>query len=93
MFFERPVGVHKYIVQISRAEYVEVFAECVVDNRLESRRCVGQPKWHDTVFVKSESCLECCLLFFPCRHANPVISLADIELSKPLCSLELILEV
>ena len=86
------IGVNQDIVDISGNKYIQVLSEDGVNKRLEHRRCIRKAEWHNSILVMPVPRTKGCLPFFAIFHPNQVESASDVELGKPLGSLDSVLD-
>ena len=86
------IGVNQDIVNISGNKYIQVLSEDGVNKRLEHRWCIRKAEWHNSILVMPVPRTKGCLPFFAIFHPNQVESTSDVELGKPLGSLDSVLD-
>jgi hypothetical protein len=89
MFIPRLV-VYQYIIEEHQKVFPQLSSEDVVHARLESGRCISQPKWHDQELKMSEVVSECGLLYILLPDVDLMILGSQIDLGEENYPMQLV---
>src|SRR4051812_16206183 len=84
------LGEDQYIIEIDQDKFICVGVEDEVHHSRESWRSIDKAERHDSIFIRTKACSECCLgnIFF--TNANLMITHTKIKLGEHFSTFELL---
>ena len=84
------LGEDQNIIEIHQNEFIGVGVEDKVHHSREYWRSIDKAERHDSIFIRTKACSQCCLgdIFF--TNANLMITNTEVKLGKHLCTFELL---
>ena len=83
------LGEDQYIIEIHQDEFIGIGVEDEIHHSRECWRSIDKAERHDSIFIRTKACSECCLGNIFYTNANLVITHMDIKLGEYLGTFEL----
>ena len=84
------LGEHQDIIEIHQGEFIGVGVEDEVHHTRESWRGIYKAERHDSIFIRTKACSECCLGNILFTNANLMITHMKVKLGENFSTFELL---
>ena len=84
------LGKGQGIIEIHQDEFICVRVEYEVHHAREHWRSIDKAERHDSIFIRTKACFECCLGNILFMNANLMITHAEVKLGEYFGTLKLL---